>query len=544
MPNAVRTSRILFGFFIFLLLTAETPQAGFVNGIDSENLLLALPFYNEPPSINSLTAGSVYTPASMLMHVQEGLLRYDQNRNLVAGVADRWEISNETVHFWLREDAKWSDGSAVTAHDFVFAWQELVNPATAVSSSILASPILNADKIISGELPPDRLGVHAVNDHELVVTLAHPCTWFLKLMANARFYPIKREFYLAVGSQAYGTSPASSLANGAFMVTRWERANRIHLRKNPFYWRRSQVHINGLNFDYLTSDYGALYNLFKSGAIAATFVNGETALAAATQGYHLKTYPTGILSYLNFNFMQDHASSSVYLRKAIACALDKNELVDRVLAMPGTRVANSMFPSWLRSGDQIFSRRYPPSATLTNAQKAMVYFEQFKKTTDGEELPVVSLMVIDDVQSRKTAEYIQAKLKSVLGLDVRVDVQEMKASFDRANRGQFDIHLAGWVVDFDDPMDLVSFMGNPSIFTPAQYQGRDLVDLYLLARGSPDAENRMKLFAEIQQLIEDKAIQIPLYEGSVGYLFNPLVRGFIWHPSRSVADYRYVNIGG
>jgi len=511
-----------------MTLFAWPLQAEFSGGIDKDNLLLSLPFYNEPPSINSLTAGSVYTPAMMLMHLQEGLLRYDHKRRLVAGVAERWEITPQQVRFWLRTDARWSDGSKVTAHDFVFAWQELVNPATGVASAILASPIRNADKIISGELPPDQLGVSAINDHELVVELAHPCAWFLKLMPNARFYPIKKTLYETVGANVYGTSPESSLSNGPFSVTRWRRANSIHLRKNPHYWREDEVRINGINFDYLTSDYRALYNLFKAGGIAATFVNGQTAHEAVSEGYRLKTYTTGILTYLNFNFMPDHPTSNVDLRQAIAFALDKNELVDRVVAMPGTRPSNSMFPFWLKSGKQTFSRQHPLASTSPDPARAVHHFERAKQAFKGTEKLQVSLMVIDDTQARKTAEYIQGELKKTLGLEVLVDIQEMKSSFDRANRGQFDIHLAGWVVDFDDPMDLVSFMGNPNIFVPPQYQG------------TFNQEKRLQLFDRIQRLIQESAIQVPLYEGSIGYLFHPALKGFVWHPSRSVADFRNV----
>ena len=102
------------------------------------------------------------------------------------------------------------------------------------------------------------------------------------------------------------------------------------------------------------------------------------------------------------------------------------------------------------------------------------------------------------------------------------------------------MHLAGWVVDFDDPMDLVSFMGNPNIFVPPQYQGEDLVQLYQLAKGTFNQQKRLHLFDRIQRLIQEDAIQVPLYEGSLGYLFHPALKGFVWHPSRSVADFRHV----
>jgi oligopeptide transport system substrate-binding protein len=527
---------------LILLVTAPFSSGEFKGGIDTEAKVITLPFYNEPPSINSLTAGSVYTPATLLMHLQEGLLRYDQRRRLVGGVAERWELTPTQAHFWLRRDAKWSDGANVTAHDFVFAWRELVNPKTGVASAILASPVVNADSIIRGELPPDTLGVKAVNDHELIVDLAHPCAWFLELMPNARFYPIKQSYYETVGRDAYGTSANASLSNGAFMVSEWQRANRIRLRKNPFYWRAAEVQLNGINFDYITSDYQALLNLYESGEIAAVYVNGQSARQAAQDQHRIKIYTTGILSYLNFNLMSDHLTSNLNVRKAIAYALDKEELVNRVISMPGTRVSSSMFPFWLKSGDKTFSRVYPPEQQPRDLQKARYHYRLAKQELGLQGDIKLSIMVIEDVQSRKSAEYIQASLKTSLGMEILVDVQEMKSSFDRANKGQFDIHIAGWVVDFNDPMDIVSFMGDQNVLVPSQYQEQDMIDLYHQARQIFDDNKRMAIFARIQSLIFDKTIQLPLYEGSVGYIFNPSLKGFVWHPARSLADYRHASI--
>jgi oligopeptide transport system substrate-binding protein len=527
---------------LILFLASSLSSGEFRGGIDRDAKILTLPFYNEPPSINSLTAGSVYTPAILLMHLQEGLLRYDQKRRLVGGVAERWDLTPTRARFWLRPNAKWSDGSKVTAHDFVFAWRELVNPRTGVSSAILASPIVNADSIIRGELPPKTLGVRAVNDYELIVDLAHPCAWFMKLMPNARFYPIKQSYYESVGRDAYGTRANASLSNGAFMVSEWQRANRIRLRKNPFYWRAAEVDLDGINYDYITSDYQALLNLYESGEIAAVYVNGQSARQAAENQHRIKIFTTGILSYLNFNHMSDRATSNLNVRKAIAYALDKEELVNRVLSMPGTRVAASMFPFWLKSGNKTFSQVHPPEKQPRDLAKASYHYRLAKQQLGLQGEITLSIMVIEDVQSRKAAEYIQASLKTSLGMEILVDVQEMKSSFDRANKGQFDIHLAGWVVDFDDPMDIVSFMGDRNVFVPPQYQQQDMIDLYLEARQVFDDGERMAKFAEIQSLIFDKTIQLPLYEGSVGYIFNPSLKGFVWHPARSLADYRHVFI--
>ncbi|MFT6518837.1 MAG: oligopeptide transport system substrate-binding protein, partial [Candidatus Azotimanducaceae bacterium] len=180
--NQTATSLLLILAMVAGSFTASGVRAA---GIDVATNTVTLALGEEPRTLNSLTAESVSYTAQLMVHVQEGLMRYDRRRHLVGGVAERWSVDADTMRFWLRQDAHWQNGEPVTAADFVFAWQQLVTPATGAPSATLASPIKNAAKILRGEAPASSLGVTATGPLELLVELEHPCAWCLKLMTNS-----------------------------------------------------------------------------------------------------------------------------------------------------------------------------------------------------------------------------------------------------------------------------------------------------------------------------------------------------------------------
>ena len=219
----VKTALATLGLWFFL------PGISFANAeieAHSKTLIASIP--QEPRTLNTLTAESVSYTAQVLAHTNEGLLRYDGKRRLTGGVAQRWEVAADQLTFWLREDATWENGAPVTAQDFVFAWQKLVDPATAAPAANLAAPIKHASAILAGKANPQTLGVSALSASILSVELAHPCAWCLKLMTNSIFYPISQTFYEAAGDE-FGTRPETHLANGAFKIKAWQRGKRIEL---------------------------------------------------------------------------------------------------------------------------------------------------------------------------------------------------------------------------------------------------------------------------------------------------------------------------
>src|SRR5262245_11431480 len=186
----------------FLLLMAALSWASRLTGggpetlsaIDSEKGAITLILADEPPQLDS-TRSTDQISFFVLGHTMEGLLRYDEKNRLVPGVAERWEIRPDGATFWLRENAFWSDGKPVTAHDLVFAWQTVVDPATASEYAFIMYPVKNAEAINTGKLKRDQLGVRAVNDRQLEVQFEKPVAFFDKLVAFGIYNPVRQDFY-------------------------------------------------------------------------------------------------------------------------------------------------------------------------------------------------------------------------------------------------------------------------------------------------------------------------------------------------------------
>ena len=161
--------------------------------IDAETRTITTSIRNEPPNLDSMRATDA-TSIMVFTHIIEGLLRYDERGDLVPGVAERWEIGTIGATFWLRENALWSDGKPVTAHDFVFAWRTAVDPATASQYAFIIYPVKNGEAINKGEMPPTELGVRAVGDRVLEVEFENPIAYFDKLVAFANLSAGARGF--------------------------------------------------------------------------------------------------------------------------------------------------------------------------------------------------------------------------------------------------------------------------------------------------------------------------------------------------------------
>ena len=165
-----------------------------LSAVDYKKGAITLILADEPPQLDS-TRSTDQVSFFILGHVMEGLLRYDENNRLVPGVAERWEIRPDGATFWLRENARWSDGQPVTAHDFVFAWQTVVDPATASEYAFIMYPVKNAEAINTGKMPREKLGVRAVSDRQLEVQFEQPVAFFDKLVAFGIYDPVREDFY-------------------------------------------------------------------------------------------------------------------------------------------------------------------------------------------------------------------------------------------------------------------------------------------------------------------------------------------------------------
>ena len=248
---------LLIAYFADLTFVDDASSAA----VDFESRSINVVIDQEPPQMDSTRATDAVS-GMLLGHLMEGLLRYDAQGDLQPGVAESWTVTPEGAVFTLRDNARWSDGEPVTAHDFVFSWRKSLEPETASQYAFIMYPIKNAEAINLGQLPADTLGAVAEDDFTLRVEFERPLAFFDRLVAFTTYYPIREDFY-ASREGRYGADAEDLLFNGAFVMTKWVHGAEIALQKNPHYWNKDSIWLERINVPFITPDSNTQLNLFK-----------------------------------------------------------------------------------------------------------------------------------------------------------------------------------------------------------------------------------------------------------------------------------------
>ncbi len=496
-------------------------QPGHAAAVNSQKQSITLSLATEPPSLDSMLATDQIS-SFLLSHLMEGLVQYDEQGNLTAAIAKRWQVREDGATFWLREDARWSDGKAVSAHNFVYAWRRALSAEVASQYAFILFPIKNAEAINRGELPVSALGVKAVGDYRLEVEFERPCPYFDKLTAFMTYYPA-REDVVSRWGRAHAADADKMVFNGPFTLAKWVHGAHLQLIKNPRYWNSKSIRLQEINLPYITSDPSAQYNLYKDNRIALTALDADTLSDALSRGYEAKLFDFGTLFFLELNHRPERATHNLALRRAIQSVLEPSLLVYKVLGLPGIKPAYSLFPSGMRAAGGIFSEQYPPPVVDYNLDKAKAYLAQARR--ELEQIKPLTLLVGDSPRAVNEAEYYQYVLKQALGIETRLDQQTFKQRIAKMRRGDFDIAAAGWGPDFDDPITFGDLFASWNDNNRGRFESQRYDEWVAQAQSSSDAGTRLKAFDQMQQIISDEVVIIPTYENVGLYVQHPQLQG-------------------
>jgi len=489
---------------------ATGSQSAATDAINFDARSISILVEQEPPQLDAMKSTDT-TSASILGHVMEGLLRYDVNNNLVAGAAERWDIRADGATFWIREDARWSDGKPVTAHDFRFAWRTALEPATASQYAFILFPVKNAEAINTGEKSGDTLGVTATSDKVLEIEFEKPIAFFDKLVAVPTYFPAREDFYIATNGR-YGADADMMLYNGAFSLTSWVHNASMRMDKNPYYWDRENIFLETIHVPFITSNRQAGVNLFKDGRIALAQLDGETLPEAMAQRWHISRLADGSVFYLEFNHRPNRIGGNLNFRRALQHTLDPSELVYKVIKIPGYTPGVSLFPSWLKGADGLLQQEYPAQRIQLDRDKGRAYLQAALDDLGLKEAPTLVVLSGDTPVALKQSEYLQGELKKHLNLDVKLDRQIFKQRLAKMRAGDFDMVMAGWGPDFDDALTFADLFASWNLQNRGRYSNPELDAQVRIAQGSIDTQVRMDAFGEIQRILIDQAVILPDYE--------------------------------
>ena len=505
------------------------------DAVDYETNSINLALSEEPPDLDSTKATDAVS-GMLLGHVMEGLLRYDSNNDLVAGVAESWEVTSLSGCFKIREDARWSNGDPVTAHDFVFAWRKVVDPNNASEYAFIMYPIKNAEPITKSEIPKEELGVRALGDRELCVELERPTSYFLKLLAFPTFFPIQEKFFSETEG-SYSEDADKLLYNGPFAMTHWAHDASVRLEKNEMYWNRDSIRLDAINFGYMIRDTNARVNLFEAGAIVTAGLDAEMLDKAMQKGWWIEQHLDGVVFFIDFNHRPERATANWNLRRAIQLVNDPEELVNKVIKVPGNLPTTSIFPSWVRGVEGYFRDEHPAPPHRPDAELARQHLELAKQELGIEGELSLTLLTGDNPSSNKQAEYFQNLLQKHLGINIRIDRQIFKQRLAKMTSGEFDMVMAGWGPDYDDGLTFGDLYASWNENNRGRYKSDYVDEQIRLAQNSIDPIVRTEAFARIQQRLWDDVALLPSYERGNLFVEDDRVHGIVRRVVGADPDY-------
>lgn len=503
-------------------------------GSSDMNVMLETPVESLDPQ--QATDGTSF---EVIADYTDGLMQMDADGQAVPAIAESYDLSDDglTYTFHLRSDAKWSNGTPVTAADFVFAWQRAVDPAVASEYAYMLSDIgqiKNAAEIIAGDMDKSELGVTAVDDTTLQVELNVPVSYFLSLMYFPTFYPVNEEFFNSCGD-TFATSPETTLSNGAFILDSYEpAATAFHLTKNADYYDAGRVQLSGLNYQVIQDSQQALMS-YQTGALDTTLVNGEQ-VDQVKDDPEFKTVGAGYLWYVSPNMDAVPELANLNVRLALTMAIDRDAITGDVLKDGSAPTYTAVPPEFAAGPDgSDFSADQEKFADVCtyDATAAADYW-----TKGLEELGITELsldMVVDaDDAPQKVAQVLKEQWETTLpGITVNLVVEPKKQRVQDMQDGNYQLGLTRWGPDYADPMTYLGMWvsgnsNNYGLWSNADYDA--IIDECTTGDLCTDAEGRWERLYDAEQIVMDEAVIFPLYTQCNAEMLSSKVTGVEYHP--------------
>jgi oligopeptide transport system substrate-binding protein len=438
-----------------------------------------------------------------------------------------WEVSPDqlTYLFHLRADAKWSNGTPVTAQDFVASWRRILTPTLGASNADLLHLVQGAEAYHKG-LTADfaSVGVSAVDARTLRVRLEHPAPYFLSLLTNPVWSPVPVTVISANGQLTERgnrwTRPGNLVGNGAFTLKSWEPNRRIVVEKSPTYWDASKVRLQGINF-YPIESGDAEERAFRAGQLHVTYVLpfGKVAAYRRENPQFFRADPYLNTYFFRFNLRRPPFADE-RVRRAFSQAVDRTAIVEKILH-GGQHPATAITPPGLPG--------YTPPAGLPTDLDAARRLLAEAGFPNGKGLPPIELLYNTSDNHRTLAEAVQEMWRRELGVEVRLVSQEFKGVLNERRTGNYQILLSDWVGDYADPSTFLDLWRSDSGNNHTGWSNSDYDNLLFAAARNADAAERLSQLQQAESLMLAAAPIIPLYYNTHVFLVQPSVKG--WHPT-------------
>lgn len=530
---------LIFALIFCMVLTLAACGGG--GAAEEEGTNLNLCFASEPqtidPALNSAVDGAV-----MIQHMFEGLIKWvdDGNGNavLAPGMATDWTKSEDGLvwTFNLREGALWSDGEPVKASDFVYAWQRLVTPETAADYNYMIDMVVNANEIMAGEADPSTLGVKAIDDNTLEVTLVAACPYFEEIVAFPAAYPVRQDIIEANGDQ-WTFTPETYIGNGPFKMTEWVHTSYIMMVPSETYYDVEALGPESIKFS-LMDDNNAMLAAYNSGELDFMETPPVAEIPTLLESGELK-----IANYIGTYYVCFQTQRAPFdnpkVREAFSLVIDRNYITSQVSGA-GEMPAGGFVPQGINDADGPSGDSFrtvggdyysvDPAEYKANTDKARALLAE-AGYPNGEGFPIVEYLYNTADNHKAIGEALQNMWQTELGVTVTLANQDWNVFLETRKNGDYSIARNGWIADYNDPISFLDMWMTGGGNNDAQYSNAEYDKLMQAVKASSDQAERMALMHQAEDLIigEDNALA-PIYFYTQPYMLQESVKGMYYTP--------------
>ena len=519
--------------------TAESTEAGSTTGEKILKVQVGPDPETVDPALNSAIDGG-----NMILHAFEGLLTLDENGQLKEGQAESWETSEDglTWTFHLRDGLKWSDGTDLTAEDFVYSWQRVCDPNVAAPyAETVLGMVKGYDEAVAGDIT--KLDVQAPDEKTVVVNLANPCSYFGELAAFATLNPVQQATVEANGD-AWATSADTYISNGPFMMTEWVPGSHITFSKNPNYWNAEAIKLDKLEFE-LIEDSNAAYSAYTSGEVdmIKDVPTEEIPSLQGNDDFHVE--PIIGTYYVSLNLQKEYFQDA-RVRKALSLAIDRNYVANTLMQGTYSPASAIVGPGWLDTDGSSFAENANGGTPYIDNDNFDANLEEAKKLLEeagypnGEGFPQIEYTTNDAGYHKVVAEYLQ-QAWAAIGIDLKVNIVEWASFTPMRRNGEFDVARNGWVGDYTDPSNILELFCTTNGNNDGKYTNADFDAAIEDSRVTTDAATRSADLHKAEDLLMEDAGCIPIAYYNDFWLQSSKITG-AWHSANGFWYFMYADI--
>ncbi|CAH0345766.1 peptide ABC transporter substrate-binding protein [Bacillus sp. CECT 9360] len=461
-----------------------------------------------------------------LNNIMEGLTRLSKDHEPEAATAEKWEVSEDekTYTFFIRKDAKWSNGDDLTANDFVYAWKRLLDPNTGSSASFLGYFIEGGEAFNSGKGKAEDVKIKAVDEKTFEVTLTSPQEYFLSVIANPAFFPINEK--VATENPKWFAEAVSFVGNGPFTLAEWAHDDHIMMEKSDTYWDAKSVKLDKVHWAII-DDTNTQYQMFEKGDLDVSDVPADMSEQLFKEDKVLVEDQAGQYFYrLNVN---KEPFQNANIRKAFAMATDQKEMVDYVTKRQQKPAYGFVSYGFKDPSGKDF-REASGDLIKTDVEQAKELLKKGMEEEGYKELPEVTLTYSTDDVHKKMAEAMQQMFKKNLDVDVKLANMEANAFATEQKALKFQFSRSSFLADYADPINFLENFQTGHSMNRTGWSNAKYDQLIKEAKIDANEEKRFEKMYEAEKILFEETPIIPIHFYNHVQLQNDDVSGIVRHP--------------